>query len=195
MDDDPLVGKNIRLRDLRFYNPDEMETLRAWRNQWDVRRTTREYRLITQPRHASWVATRADDDRTMMFGIEPLYKRKSVSPYVSTMALVGVCGLTYIDWKNRNAEVSIYIGREDARRKGYAKDALECLCRYAFLELGLHMLYAEIFAFNKSSSTLFERAGFEYNGYIPDRIYRFGKWHHGWFYALTKDEWRSIARG
>lgn len=57
------------------------------------------------------------------------------------------------------AEVGIAI-LEKYRRKGYAKEALELLCTYAFRQLHLHQVYAYVSADNTISLSLFTACGF-----------------------------------
>ncbi len=179
MDPDPLEGTKVRLRAL---GKEDLSMLSRWRNRWDIRSETREFRLLTMEHQEAWWASLRDDNRTLMFGIDTGEGR-----------LVGVCGLTYIDWRNRHAELSYYIGPRQERRKGYGSDTLFTLTRYAFEELALHMVYGEIYAWNEASIRAFEKLGFRREGPIRDRVFRFGKWWDSYFLSKTEAEWREQA--
>ena len=50
---------------------------------------------------------------------------------LSTNELVGVCGLCYIDWINRNADFLIYIGKDSLYiDEVYAVDAAKVMMKY-----------------------------------------------------------------
>lgn len=53
---------------------------------------------------------------------------------------------------------------ENHRNQGYAGDALQCVCNYAFETLGVKQLYCNIGASNLPSKHLFEKLGFCQSG-------------------------------
>lgn len=67
---------------------------------------------------------------------------------------VGMVSLIRIDQKNRNCEIGVYIDPAH-QHKGYAREALTLLMRFAFRELNMHKIYANVLAFNPSSIALF----------------------------------------
>lgn len=73
---------------------------------------------------------------------------------------VGAFDLFEFDPLNRRAGIGILIHPADARRKGYATDAIETGCRYAREVLGLHQLWCNVGATNTASLALFRNAGF-----------------------------------
>ncbi len=87
---------------------------------------------------------------------------------------VGVVMLTDIDWKNGNAEIHIKLDKE-AGGKGYGTDAIRTMVGYAFNELRLHLIYANVNSFNIVSQKLFEKCGFWRDGVLRQRIYKKGK--------------------
>ena len=87
---------------------------------------------------------------------------------------VGVIMLTDIDWKNGNAEIHIKLDK-NARGKGFASDAVRTIVRYAFEELRMHLIYANVNDFNTASKMLFEKCGFVAEGVLRHRIFKKGK--------------------
>ena len=73
---------------------------------------------------------------------------------------VGAFDLFEFDPLNRRAGIGILIHPADARKKGYATDAIETGCRYAREVLGLHQLWCNVGATNTASLALFRNAGF-----------------------------------
>lgn len=76
---------------------------------------------------------------------------------------VGLVSLHDIDRANQTAEIGCYVDPEH-RRRGYSREALELLIRFAFEELNVRKICASILAFNEASRSLFESLGFEVEG-------------------------------
>ncbi len=75
---------------------------------------------------------------------------------------IGIADLYDFDPRNSSAGIGIYI--DDAYRcKGYGKETLQAICRYAFQFLKLHQLYAFIRTTNQPSRALFATCGFTHS--------------------------------
>jgi hypothetical protein len=89
--------------------------------------------------------------------------------------LVGACGLCYIDWMRRSADFSIYLGGcylDDA----VAPCAARTLSEYAFRDLGLHRLWAEVYEFDQVKSAFLNAIGFRLDGTLRDAHFCDGRW-------------------
>lgn len=164
----------------RAIEREDLAQLRDWRNDPDLRRRTREFRLLSLENQERWFKGLHDDRNTIMFAV--LNEKRN---------LIGVVGLTYIDWKNRRAEVSIYIGEKTVQGQGYGLDALRTITRYGFHEANLHKLYAEIFAFNEPSVRLFEKVGFKRDGVKREDQYVDGKYWDTFVYSILAREFEN----
>lgn len=91
---------------------------------------------------------------------------------------IGITSLIAIDEKNRNAELIIDIGEPDYWGKGYGREALSLLLRYAFRELNLHRVSLRVFDFNARAVALYEKIGFRREGVSREALFRDGAWHH-----------------
>lgn len=80
---------------------------------------------------------------------------------VATGEVVGTVDLIDFNPLHGRAEAGIAI-LEEYRRHGYAHEALELLCNYAFGHLHLHQLYAYVAVDNTASLALFEACGFRH---------------------------------
>ena len=76
---------------------------------------------------------------------------------------VGVIELSAIDWVRGVAEVSYWV-HPDRQREGIASDALNTVVEYAFGDLRLRKLSAEVAVTNRASRRTVESAGFEQEG-------------------------------
>jgi ribosomal-protein-alanine N-acetyltransferase len=78
--------------------------------------------------------------------------------------------------------------------RGYMSEGLDLALRYAFGELGLHRLEANIQPGNEASRRLVERRGFRYEGYSPDFLYVDGAWRDHERWAITSEMVRAAER-
>ena len=73
--------------------------------------------------------------------------------------VLGTIDITDFAPRHARGEVGISI-RKEFRKQGYAREALQLLCDYAFRFLHLAQLNAHVFADNTASLQLFESCGF-----------------------------------
>jgi len=89
--------------------------------------------------------------------------------------LVGTVTLWSIDRRNARAELGFAVAHAHWG-KGYGSEAVGIALDYAFSELELHRLEADVDPDNLASLKLLERLGFEREGYLPERWYMGGEW-------------------
>ena len=107
-----LTGECVGLRAIE---ESDLDQLLRWRNNPRLRKYFREYRELSDANQKLWYSDKiVKDPNTLMFSIvDPGHDR-----------LLGACGLCYIDWKNRNADFSLYIGADEVYiDQKYALDA------------------------------------------------------------------------
>ena len=103
--------------------------------------------------------------------------------------LLGACGLCYIDWVNRCADFSIYIGKNGLYIDDvYALDAAKSMIQYGFEELNLHRLWSEIYAMDEKKKHLFASLGFVHETTHKETHWTEGKWVDSWYYRLLRNE-------
>jgi hypothetical protein len=101
----------------------------------------------------------------------------------------GVAGLCHIDWVNKSAEISIYIGPKNWRRKGIGSLVLGTLKDIGFRSMGFHRLWAEVYDLPGCiMGSFLEKNGFRLDGKVRDTVYRDNFWHDSCFYSLLRDE-------
>ena len=166
-----IDGKYVNLRALE---DSDLSTLKKWRNDKKNRIHTREYRLLNMINQKNWFESIHTETppKVIMFGV--ISKKRD---------LIGVCGLTYIDWKNKHAEISIIISLKDWQKTKESKDTIDLLIDYGFRELNMHRLWVEIFAIIPQNIKLFEQMNFVKEGILRDKLWRNGKWHNSFIYS------------
>jgi len=106
--------------------------------------------------------------------------------------VIGTCTLNNIVPAHRRAEIGFALGRAYWGR-GYAAEALGRLLEFAFNELGLHRIEADVDPRNARSIRLLEQLGFEREGHLRERWYVGGEALDGLFYGLLAPAWRRNA--
>lgn len=172
-----LTGEHTGLRGIES---GDLAQLLEWRNRPDFRRYFREYRELTSEQQAAWYENVVQRDRSVrMFAIVSLDDGR----------LLGACGFCYIDWVNRNADFSIYIGDDGAYIDDVlAPDAAAILLRYGFDEMNLHRVWTEIYSIDEAKQAFFPALGFTLDGTHRQTYWCDGEWHDSLFYGLLRDE-------
>ncbi|MEM6719099.1 MAG: GNAT family N-acetyltransferase [Bacteroidota bacterium] len=81
---------------------------------------------------------------------------------------IGLIDLFEFDPKNKRVGVGLLIAKKEFRHKGYGREALELICKFAFKHLQVHQLFANIGEDNEASIHLFESLGFQKAGVKKD---------------------------
>lgn len=174
-----LMGEKVYLRAIE---KEDLETLRMWRNDSDFKRNFREYREISTTMQENWFAHVVNNnDKTIMFSI----------CQKETEELLGCCGLCYINWIQRNADLSLYVGHNRAYidDDGYAREACRLLFDYAFMELGLHRLWTELYEYDTKKLEFYVREfGFKKDGFLRDNHFMDGRWYGSWILSLIEGQ-------
>ena len=176
-----LKGKKVYLTSIE---KDDLEQLRNWRNREDYRKYFREYREISRDMQMAWYESKVlKDNSTIMFAIRSN----------ETDSLLGCCGLCYINWVNRHADLSLYIGYENSYidDMGYAEEACKLLFDYGFKELALNKIWTEIYEFDEKKLSLYDKLGFERDGFLREQYYHDGKWWGSYMLSLLEREWKQ----
>ena len=127
------TDKSISLSPIEL---DDIEIIRKWRNNPNIQKYLREYRLFSKVQKKEWYLSMIQDNRFEMFLIKDNI----------TSEPVGVCGLTYIDWVNRHADIHIYTGKDELWIDDlYCPAAMNLVLKYAFETLNLNKVWAEIY--------------------------------------------------
>ena len=91
--------------------------------------------------------------------------------------MVGFISLRNINWVNRNCEFGIIIGKENARGKGFGKEATKLIIDYAFKYLNLHKISLNVLEENKPAINLYKNLGFKEEGILKEHFYWDGKYY------------------
>ena len=101
-----LSADKVRLRPIEKR---DLATLYLWMQDADLLRSINRTEKTTWSSHIDWYRRLLRDESQILFSVEA----------VEDGMLVGQCGLKKLDYKNRKAELWIFIGDSTMRGKGY----------------------------------------------------------------------------
>ncbi len=164
---------------------EDLPLLKYWRNLPEYRKYFREYKEINNEMQEKWYDNKViDDNSTLMFSIKS----------IDNSQLLGCCGLCYINWIHRYADLSLYIGWNETYidKEGYAEDSCKILFDYGFNELNLNKIWTEIYEFDDRKYELYHKLGFKNDGLLREQYYYEGKWWNSHILSLLKREYLQI---
>ena len=166
---------------LRAIDNADLHYLLRWRNNPEFRKHFREYRELAGPQQAEWYQNILKDPHSIIFSIVLL---------ADGNRLIGACGLTYINWVVRHAEISLYIGHNSLYLdEMYAPRAWKLLMTYGFNTIGMNKLWVEAYEFDGRRIALCEKFGFHLDGVLRDNAYYDGQWANSHIYSLLAAEY------
>ena len=107
--------------------------------------------------------------------------------------IIGTSTLFHLDIRNRHAEIGYILNRK-FWKKGFVNEALNSLLKFAFDELYLHRLEADVDPENTASIRVVEKLGFQKEGYLRERWHVNGKICDSLFYGLLRSDWEKTIR-
>jgi diamine N-acetyltransferase len=143
-----LATAEIKLRTLKDTDLDFLFSLENDKSLWAVSGTTEPFSLVQLANYISHAKQDIAIAEQFRFVID--WQGKAI----------GCIDLYEYNFKKQNAGVGIVILKE-YRRKGFAKQSLTLLIKYAWEKLHLKQLHTGIFSDNKASLALFQSVGFE----------------------------------
>ena len=143
-----LVSAEIKLRTLKDADLDFLFSLENDKSLWAVSGTTEPFSFVQLANYISHAKQDIAIAEQFRFVID--WQGKAI----------GCIDLYEYNFKKQNAGVGIVILKE-YRRKGFAKQSLALLIKYAWEKLHLKQLHTGIFSDNKASLALFQSVGFE----------------------------------
>jgi RimJ/RimL family protein N-acetyltransferase len=161
----------------------DLKQLMEWRNNTEFRKHFREYRELNMALQERWFEQKVlNDPTTMIFSIRRLEDNE----------LLGCCGFVYINWVHRHADLSLYVGWNNAYidDEGYADEACRILLNYGFKELCLNKVWTEIYEFDDKKKLLYDRFEFHQDGLLRENYFYDGKWWNSRILSLLSSDFK-----
>ena len=154
-----ICGEKIELRDILFSDCNERYL------KWMTDKETNYYmetRWNSQSHESilSFVQQMRDSNDSILFAI---IERLSG-------AHIGNIKLGPINYRYHYADISYFIGEKEMRGKGYAKEAIDLVCKYGFQYHQLHRIQAGVIDGNSVSTKVLLSCGFKLEGRLRDKF-------------------------
>lgn len=146
--------------------------------------------LANQDYHSPWLSSFTDQT-----GFDNWFSRGLTGANIGLVArevasnkVIGVVNINEIVAGAFQSAYLGYYGMRDFARTGLMTQVLRAAVGYAFSELGLHRLEANIQPGNAASIALARRVGFKYEGFSPNYLRINGEWRDHERWALLADQ-------
>jgi [ribosomal protein S5]-alanine N-acetyltransferase len=97
--------------------------------------------------------------------------------------LLGTCGLWKLHPEHHRGEIG-YLLHPDCWGQGLMSEAITAVCRYAFEQMHLHSIEANVNPLNAASIRALERQGFVREAYFRENYYWRGQFYDSAIYSL-----------
>jgi len=164
-----ITGRRVVLRE---YRQEDLEAIQAWVNNPAIR----QYlgfsvfpQTLEESRDFLNRQLRRESDKAIQFVIS--LRNDPEQKYI------GGVGLHGIDYLHRRTEIGIVLAREELLGQGLGAEAIELICAFAFLRLGLHKVNLRYFAYNKRGEACYRKVGFREAGRLRENHFCNGRFH------------------
>ena len=107
--------------------------------------------------------------------------------------MIGTANLVNINWKDRNAFHGMMLGDKNIRGKGYGKDTIMAVMRYAFEELGLQRLDGSMIEYNKPSLAVYVgKCGWKEEGRQRNWYFRKNRYWDKILVGVTRQDYLDL---
>jgi RimJ/RimL family protein N-acetyltransferase len=103
--------------------------------------------------------------------------------------LVGNCGIFDIDWRNRSAEVGLFIGDKSCWNKGYGTEVMGLLLDHGFGTLNLNRIFLKVHPENLGGIRAYEKAGFVHEARLRQANFHQGRYCDHLVMSVLRSEW------
>ena len=151
---------------LRLITPEDTDRIGAWRNNPRVRKCFIYRGEFSREVHENWIRNMVDTGKVVQFII---CEKATGRP-------VGSVYFRDIDKTHNKAEYGIFIGEDDAVRKGYGTESCKLACDYAFTVMGLHRIFLRAYADNELSVASAEKCGCRQEALLREDVFVDGRY-------------------
>ncbi len=164
---------------IRAIEIDDLPIIQKWRNDDRLRKYFREYRDFSLTQIKDWYFKMISDNNFEMFVIVNL----------KVDEVIGVAGITYIDWPNKHGDIHFYIGKNASWiDKEYSPIAIKLILNYGYNILNLNKLWAEIYEIDKKKLIFFKELGFKVDATLREHYFFNGKYYDSHILSLLKKD-------
>lgn len=122
--------------------------------------------------------------------LQPRFKFQLAVVLKANHTLIGNCGIRKTTPNAPEADMGYELA-PDYWGRGLATEAVHCIVRFGFTQLGLHRLSAWCVAENTASARVLEKAGLRLEGRLRDKDHFKGRWWDVLLYAMLESDYHQ----
>jgi RimJ/RimL family protein N-acetyltransferase len=174
-----IYGERVRLRHVE---KDDLPHFVGWLNDPEVSHGLLIHTPLSMAEEESWFENMLKN---------PIDERPLVIEVMEDdeWRMIGNSGYHNLEWRNRNAELGIFIGDKTYWDQGYGTEVVKLLLRHGFSTLNLHRIYLRVFEDNPRAIRSYEKAGFVHEGRLRQDEFHDGQFHDVLFMSVLRPEW------
>jgi RimJ/RimL family protein N-acetyltransferase len=174
-----MISNNSKNIIIRAIETSDLPCIQKWRNLKSIQPYVREYRELSYRNIETWYNSIILDNKFEFFIIEDANRLP-----------IGITGLTYIDWINKNADLHLAIYHEEQWiDKKYSLEVLNVMLDYGFNYLNLEKIYTEIYENDKKKLNFFTSNNFSQDAILRNHYYYKGTYINSYILSLLKSEY------
>jgi RimJ/RimL family protein N-acetyltransferase len=167
-----------------YFRPLDLEDeplLKQWVNDPAVRQYLHSRGPLNSVREREWIESLGKNTTDYVFGVVVRQGDR----------LIGTVGLHQVDLVNRGAMLGISIGDRAWQGRGYGREAIRLVLKYAFEELNLNRVGLAVFADNWRAIRTYQKVGFVQEGCLRQAQYRNGRYQDAYRFGMLRSEWEA----
>lgn len=163
---------------------DDIKYINTWRNNREVVDTLgSSFRYINEEVDVGW------------FNSYLLNRSSSIRLaicHAESRAIIGAAYLLGIDWVNRSAEFSIWVGEKSYQGKGAGYFAVLASLNHAFYDLNLNRIHLTVLSTNERAINLYKKVGFTEEGLLRSAAFKSGNYIDMLQMSILSNEYKKI---
>ena len=166
---------------LRAIERKDLPLIQKWRNMSSIQPFVREYRELSLGHIENWYESTLTDNRFEFFMI--LDKKTGMQ--------IGIAGLTYIDWKNKHADLHLGLYEVPWADEHFGEDVMNTMLDLGYNHFNLNKIYAEVYEIDKEKVKLFINHNFNIDAELREHYFYKGKYVNSLILSLLKSEYEK----
>jgi RimJ/RimL family protein N-acetyltransferase len=176
-----ILGKRVRLCPIESEN---LPLLAGWLNDPEIRRYLSHYLPVSKSAVEKWLKAQQE--------LEP-----AAQPFLleikdgDNWLPIGVINFVHLNWRDRWAEIGIYIGDKLHWDNGYGSEAMRLMMQNGFNNLNLHAIRLKVIDQNTRAIRCYKKLGFIEEGRMREAQFQDGGYLDVILMSILRSEWKT----
>lgn len=176
-----ILGKRVRLRPIES---EDLPLLAGWLNDPDVRRYLSLYLPISKSEVEKWLKAQQELEQAAQPFLLEIIDQDNWLP-------IGVISFMHLNWRDRWAEIAIYLGDKFRWDNGYGSEAMRLMLQNGFNNLNLHAIRLRVIDQNERAIHCYQKLGFMEEGRMREAQFQDGEYLDVILMSILRSEWKA----